>query len=88
MQISATWTTSAVPVTLNRGAFDDLRGKWLYVVDDAGAVNEKGFEIPPLPQPTCVTAHPGEWVNTAVAHSPVTSRFNLTADRAFRPSMQ
>jgi hypothetical protein len=30
--------------SLNRGAYASLEGKWLYVVDKFGVVNELGFQ--------------------------------------------
>jgi hypothetical protein len=43
-QLPVKWIDTELQVRLNRGAYASLDGKWLYVVDKFGVVNELGFQ--------------------------------------------
>ncbi|MCW5851662.1 MAG: hypothetical protein KIT87_16435 [Anaerolineae bacterium] len=59
MQVPLSWSTTTITTQLNRGQYTNVTGKWLYVVDQYGFVNESGFQIgvPPLP----ASARPAVW---------------------------
>jgi hypothetical protein len=47
IQIPLSWSPTSIEVRLNRGSFDAVGGKYLYVVEESGAVNERGFLLAP-----------------------------------------
>ena len=55
IQIPSAWSSSAISITLNRGGFSSLDGKYLYVTDSAGRVNANGFPLATAPDTTAPT---------------------------------
>ncbi|MEC7521680.1 MAG: hypothetical protein VYE22_17495 [Myxococcota bacterium] len=45
IQLPTSWEDGAIAVELDEGTFDTLGGRYLYVVDDRGRVNERGFPL-------------------------------------------
>jgi hypothetical protein len=86
MQIPIAWTDNAITVRLNRGAYSDLRGRWLYVVDRYGIVNENGFE---LGSTACTLSfsdvQPADYFYQAVLYLYCRGAISGYADGTFRP---
>lgn len=57
IQPPTSWIDTAINVTLNRGAWSDFNGKYVYVIDRTGAVNTIGFPLTgnPPPPSSCAT---------------------------------
>ena len=55
MQIPSTWSDTSVTVTLNQGSFDQLDSKYLYVVDNDGAVSASGYLLEDMTPTLTVT---------------------------------
>lgn len=45
IQVPASWSSSSITVTVNSGAWSSLNGKYLYVTDASGRVNEAGYPL-------------------------------------------
>ncbi|MBN1670497.1 MAG: hypothetical protein JXR37_05670 [Kiritimatiellae bacterium] len=52
IQIATAWNSTQISARLNQGTFPDLSGKYLYVVDAAGAVNAAGYPLASAPDTT------------------------------------
>lgn len=45
IQIPSAWSNASITVTVNQGAFQNLGGAYLYVVDANGDVNQNGYAL-------------------------------------------